>query len=120
MTAVTDVKGVGDALGQLLIANGFKTAEALAKATPDALVKVPRIGAVRAPVLIAAAKEATGGKPAAKPTSRRAPAKKPAAKKPAARKPAARKTVAAAAAEKRAEEAARKAAEAIREASSGE
>ena len=58
MTAMTDVKGVGEALAKALSANGFKTADALAKAKPEDLVKVPRIGLARAAVLIAAAKEA--------------------------------------------------------------
>ncbi|MCX8953461.1 helix-hairpin-helix domain-containing protein, partial [Ruegeria sp. NA] len=112
MTAVTDIKGVGEALGQALVANGFKTAEAIAKATPADLVKVPRIGEARALVLIASAKDAVAAKPpAAKPATRRTAARTPATRRPTARKAAPRKTIAAAAAEKRVEEAARKAAE---------
>ncbi|MEX0340600.1 MAG: helix-hairpin-helix domain-containing protein, partial [Arenibacterium sp.] len=82
MTAVTEVKGVGETLGKSLSDNGFKTAEAIAKAKPADLVKVPRVGAARAATLIAAAKEATAPKPA---TTKRA-ARKPAAAKPAAAK----------------------------------
>ena len=108
MTSVTDVKGVGEALGQALTANGFRTAEAIAKASPADLVKVPRIGVARAPLLIAAAKEAISTKPAVKPAATKPAARRTSTRKPAARKPVARKTVAAA--EKTAEAAARKAA----------
>ncbi|MTI03658.1 helix-hairpin-helix domain-containing protein, partial [Roseibium sp. RKSG952] len=92
MTPVTSVKGVGDALAKSLADNGYKTADDLAKANPKELVKVPRIGAARAPILIAAAKAAVSSKPtAAKTTATRAPARKPATRKPAARKTVAKK-----------------------------
>ena len=56
MTAVADVRGVGQTLAQALNGIGFKTAEAVAKATLDDLVKVPSFGAAWAAILIAVAK----------------------------------------------------------------
>lgn len=56
MTPVTEVRGVGTTIGRALVQGGYKTAEDLAKATPDALIDIPGIGERSAPGLIAAAK----------------------------------------------------------------
>ena len=103
MKPVTDVRGVGEVLAKALIASGYKSAEDIAKATPAKLVQVSGIGAARAPVLIAAAKEVVATKPAASTQARRAPARKPANRKPATRKPLSRKTATVTAAAKKAE-----------------
>ncbi|TMV06363.1 helix-hairpin-helix domain-containing protein [Ruegeria sediminis] len=93
MKPVTDVRGVGKALGEVLIAHGYKTAADLAGATPEQLVKVPRIGTARAPVLIAAAKELLAAPAPATSPVRRTSARKPAGRKTAGgRKAAERRT----------------------------
>ena len=71
--SVADVRGVGQALAQALNGNGFKTAEVVARATLDDLVKVTSIGAARAAILIAVAKEAVAITSAAKPFTSRTP-----------------------------------------------
>ena len=48
MTAVTDVKGVGEALGQALIHQWFQNRGSHRQGNPADLVKVPRIGTARA------------------------------------------------------------------------
>ncbi|PJE35014.1 helix-hairpin-helix domain-containing protein, partial [Pseudooceanicola lipolyticus] len=81
MTATTEVNGVGVALAALLKSHGFDSAEAIAAATPEELSVVPRIGALRAPVLIAAAREivaANGVAPLARPAPVTPPAPAPA------------------------------------------
>lgn len=58
MTSVTNVRGVGKALGQELSRQGIKTAQDLASADPENLIAVPRIGKRRAQALILAANQA--------------------------------------------------------------
>ena len=57
MIPLTDVLGVGESLAEALRAHGFHTARDLAAAKPDDLTAVPRIGSVRAALLIDSAKE---------------------------------------------------------------
>ncbi|MEC7258696.1 MAG: helix-hairpin-helix domain-containing protein [Pseudomonadota bacterium] len=66
MTALTDISGVGPTLAALFKAHGFDSAEAVAAATPEQLMQVPRIGALRAPVLIAQAGDVVGSASAPK------------------------------------------------------
>ena len=64
MTALTDIPGVGPTLAALFRDHGFDSAEAVASATPAQLMQVPRIGALRAPVLIALARDLAKVSPA--------------------------------------------------------
>ena len=73
MTSVTDLRGVGPVMAQNLKKAGLATAEKIAAATPEDLLQVTGIGALKAPVLIATAKELVGAAtPAAKPRARTA------------------------------------------------
>lgn len=64
MTALTDIPGVGPTLAALFREHGFDSAEEVASATPAQLMQVPRIGALRAPVLIALARDLAKASPA--------------------------------------------------------
>ncbi|GGH26473.1 Helix-hairpin-helix domain-containing protein [Cribrihabitans marinus] len=62
MIPLTDVLGVGESLAHALRSHGFHTARDLAAAKPEDLTAVPRIGSVRAALLIASAREVVGAR----------------------------------------------------------
>jgi len=56
MSALTEIKGIGPALAAACAANGFKTVDQIALASPQEFAVVPGISVARAGILIAAAK----------------------------------------------------------------
>jgi len=56
MSALTEIKGIGPALAAAFAANGFKTVDKIALASPQEFAVVPGISVARAGILIAAAK----------------------------------------------------------------
>jgi predicted flap endonuclease-1-like 5' DNA nuclease len=55
MTPVKDIEGVGPALAKMLAENGFDSAEAVAAVSVERLMELPRVGALRAKAIHAAA-----------------------------------------------------------------
>ncbi len=91
---LTDIAGIGPAVAAALRAGGFKTVDAVAKATPTALIAIRGIGAAKARTVVASAKRVAKAGGPVKAPARRAAAKQPTAKKAPAKKAAARKTIA--------------------------
>lgn len=61
MTPIEKVPGIGQALATHLATIGVTTAEQLAKISPEILLSIPRLGAQRASVLLAAAQSVVAG-----------------------------------------------------------
>ena len=61
MTPLQKVAGIGRTLATALANRGIATAEQLAAASPDILLDIPRLGALRAEKLLTAARSAVSG-----------------------------------------------------------
>lgn len=76
MTANTELTGVGPALAKLLTKGGLTSAEAVASATLEDLIRIPGIGAARAAGLMKAAEGFRESAPSARPKAAKSTVKR--------------------------------------------